>query len=127
MCLRTIEKQLMPDNRTKTGYKVFRITNRRGVHFEFDNSGNDTCGPLVRKNRWLKARQESIYYDVDHEYTTGFHIFTNKRDAKLWAKGCGSEIVYKIWYRKARILGTQYYNSRSLSVVVADEMFVPGG
>jgi hypothetical protein len=126
MCLRSIEKQSESDNRVRNGYKVFRVAQRGGLHFEFDHYGNSMYGPLIRKNRWLRARPTAIAYNIGLSYDTGFHIFTNKRDARIWMDKCNDEVIVRVSYRKARILGTQGWRENNLSVVIADEMFVPG-
>lgn len=69
MCLTTVKEIV------KKGYKVGEIINRKFVAYR---------DPMP-VNEWLTADFITLYSDEDRKpYTGGFHIFTNKRDAKRY-------------------------------------------
>src|SRR4030042_1168213 len=62
--------------------------------------------------RWMKAYAHNITayasgsaYVNCEPYKSGFHIFTQKKDAEKWAKGVNGGKVFKVKYRKATCRG----------------------
>jgi hypothetical protein len=123
MCLSSINKRKpKPEG---VGYKVFvplvhanaKITSVASVFYPIH----------YRFNRWYKARKENVQTEDSKEiYKTGFHIFLTRWEATRYA--CGRDLVRKVQYRKARLLGKQdpYVGIHAkLDCLVADEMRIP--
>ena len=129
MCLdRLAEKNVANPGRIRQGWKVFVLGGNRSWYFEcFKLPGHITA--RVPQGRWLKSSKGDELSAVS--YPNGFHIFTRKRDARLWGMDLNAEIV-KVQYKNVVACGGQStfdkdYKSVKLSVHVAQDMFVPKG
>lgn len=142
MCLSTITETYKTIYRQEchVGYKVvynFDPTKKtfRLPYFNLNGSvptyGGDTG--TLSCDMILRAEPKIVGLDkVDGWYATGFHIFTNRADAKIYTRRGGSSAsVVKVFYWGPRYLGTQnHYNPKTckyvdLKVVIADAMVVP--
>jgi len=117
MCLTTISKYLK--NTEGKGWKVF-TKNMYG--------GCITTTPRPT-NKWIhenKFRPTYFNTETEPEYGYGFHIFKNKKDAKIWKMT--KEVIKQVKYRNATVLGKQNIHRTcrivSANVIVADEIFI---
>jgi len=92
MCLEKITNWHKKDE--GEGYKV--VANRYGCYFGIFFTDR------YKKHIWNKAKCfKTKHYNITGdciEYTTGFHIFKNKEDAKCLVRGL--EIILKVKYIK---------------------------
>jgi hypothetical protein len=112
MCLDSIQRSLKATSTVKYGWKVFNKGPMGALEFEY-NSLRDTW--TVPRGKWLKAVRHKMGV-----YTTGFHVFTQRKDAVNWSYLFRQAIV-KVKIKGVRIEGRQRHGK----VLVADYMLVP--
>lgn len=123
MCLDTIDRK--SPNPVGKGYKVFRIYSGKLYPLYARTRGDY---PL---RRWIKASDQKIRH-TDYcfgisDYKPGFHIYTNKSDAKesmCLVKNKKSFCIKRVEYRKAHTSGTIYewQIGAEVKTIVAEEM-----
>jgi hypothetical protein len=115
VCLDTIDKKTR--KKVRYGYKVFDIYYDKieGTHYSFD--GCSFGNKPYELNKWYKSTDGLIYTEDDKDYETGFHIFTNKKDAKKW-QSVNCRVIFKVELKNIVASGKQ----ESLKCVVAKEM-----
>jgi len=65
-----------------------------------------TCEEYWDYGRWYSADETDLYTTYEGEkYTSGFHIFSTKAEAKSW--GSPHSVVVKVRYRGAHTIGIQ--------------------
>ena len=107
MCLDIITKEF--EDKEGEGYKVLYRHTLRTIN----------QASILRKRVWNKAKQVKISCWNGTWYMTGFHIFISLKSARKWNKMCSrSGRIFKVKYRKGRILGKQ----DGMNIIVADEM-----
>lgn len=117
MCLDTIDQRNLDEE--GFGYKVLvrpiaALDQFRGLY--------QSKGGLMIHDKWYLAFERRLNY-VDgarRPYTSGFHIFKQRRDAVKYSKYFlhnGTE-VYRVAYRHGHTLGTQ----DGMTCIVAKEM-----
>ena len=132
MCLHTVGKIRHSKG---FGWKVFQVI----------RSTNSIITPcqgnckLITIGEWIDQKDYSAYPSANfiylptpsrERYGTGFHVFKRKKDAVKYKNTlCGTIKIYKVEYRKAVAIGTQFVYNRQrereeLPVVVAQEMKV---
>jgi hypothetical protein len=113
MCLKRVDKEYYEKPKSGYGYKVYMGPGRE-LYPQFASDE----GPY-RKRKWLKAHEIVLCATDAHLYKSGFHIFTNKRNARRWLKGSVFAVIHRIKYRGGHTLGHQ--NGR---VIVASEVMI---
>jgi hypothetical protein len=99
MCLEIIDAtELEPDG---VGYKVLKLNKK--------SFSSIIYRMRWRKNKWKSAREEFVNADEGGAYLSGFHIYTNLKDANREAKGfCYPVVIVQIEYRGAHTIGKQW-------------------
>lgn len=104
MCLDTVTKTGL--DKSGFGWKVFKVVEGKIFSDIFDIF----CLHPMRPGKWHRAKRIKL-----HSYTTGFHIYTNKKGARHWYGP-----IRKVKYRKGHTLGKQDGDN----IIVADEMMI---
>lgn len=108
MCLEKIN--IRPRNLRKHGYKVFRRSSGE-LHSHLFGTGRPREVEV-----WIEDEPTGriLLAEVTHElYPHGFHVFTNKKCAKLWAGTTGFEFteIWKVEFSGVFAYGPQYLKS----------------
>jgi len=108
--------------------KIKNLKNTSGIGYKsFAKDGRMLIFPyrrgIVKLNKWLKAIPIKLPFckePLKPSYSSGFHIYCEVEDAKSELIMWREDVVRKVMYRKARILGLQ----DGKEVIVADEIKV---
>jgi len=84
MCLGTIDEKT---RKVSKGYKVYRKVGRL-----FSSISYPEYSRRLRKNRWIEDSRNTKIVGWLVLYQCGFHILTNKKQAKIWCCGSGGVI-----------------------------------
>lgn len=120
MCLDTIKEHYdTPSMVITDGWKRFS----GNTHYDTAKYGDlkFSNNPLngihsVPLDKWIKADPSFIETTDKQEYYTGFHVYTDEKEAK---SRIGT--VRRVYIRQVTVLGRQ----SNLDVVIAQEMYVP--
>jgi hypothetical protein len=127
MCLNTVDEKTRKN--VKYGYKIFEVDYNEiyGECYSVDGHIN-----FYRKsepyelNKWYKAT-DYIIGGGGNKYESGFHVFTNKKDADIWR--IWNQKIFKVEVKNIVASGAQFMNIKpsivemaALNVVVAKEM-----
>jgi len=126
MCLSKITKRMDVPTKGK-GYKVFRrypLMNGKPSK----SYGGEFMGGKYKKNVKYTATLCAISSPWQYNgYVSGFHIFTNKKDAQTWTEGHRHLLVVQVEYEDGHTVGTQELNGKNkLRVIVATKMKIIG-
>ena len=114
MCLSTVSDKKPP--KSGYGWKCFWMR---------DGKMHGICHGTFERGKWLRASKKRNHFPP--RYRLGFHIHTKRKDAATWI-GCDSPSNYpliKVKYRGAHTIGEQRTYLGYVSVIVADEIFIP--
>lgn len=138
MCLADITQRFDPPNpKERKAWKVFYVDEAGRLYGLFHNPDSTETGrvPLhrYRRERWLSASlSDTGRTGYPRDYTTGFHVFTAKRDALLYMSDRSSYDPYNdrtlilcpVLVRNVRTTGTEVLSIRVAPCLVADEMYI---
>lgn len=114
MCLDSLKGKLVQSS--GIGYKVYMKP------CNYDEPGYRLYqGPRVKIGKWLIAKTIKLNTRDFSQYISGFHIFSQLRDALRFARvkrKSGSSIIMRVKYKYAHTVGVQW-NKR---VIVANKM-----
>ena len=120
MCLDTVDKKTRTN--VEYGYKVFYIWDKKLLGEFYQADGKFHGNSVYKKRKWYKSSDTII---GKLTYSSGFHVFTNKRDAIKYIAG-NSYKVFKVKIKNIVASGTQdsYGAQIDKKVVVAKEMMI---
>ena len=127
MCLSKVTTRF---DSVQRGWKFFKVDNDGNLFFPYFGLPG-AQGFHAERGKWLTAiQQPNSLAPKERRYTTGFHIFLSREEAKLYGKSDFSSYTYKIvtvMYKMPLALGTQRCGreQRDLNCVVASQMFIP--
>ena len=121
MCLQAVKELDKPEAKG-TGYKIL-----------LEEEEEEELHPQLmwgshhyQKRKWYKAKHITIRLPINlrtkfQSYVSGFHIFTNLKDARTWKYKLCSGGIYKVEWKKQLAKGIQRLEDKG-SVVVAAQM-----
>jgi len=117
MCLHRLDPK-EETRQVKYGYKVFDKY-RGWLRSEFFPDGD-----FIEYETWMVANSGKLLQAEisEEEYWSGFHVFTNKKDAFVWAQK--GQVVKKVLVEGITCSGTQHYSGLYRKVVVCKRMKV---
>jgi hypothetical protein len=129
MCLSTVNETVEnPTDEIHTGYKVcdtfYLEDNRRRWKF-FSPPRQVSFNSGLPCNEWMedKMNLRDIPIGLDDSYPSGFHVFTNRKDAESYRKEMSGEVV-DVKYARVVARGIQLHNDKAYNVDVARKIFV---
>lgn len=119
MCLSVVTKRTPRQRAVKVAYKLVQ----ERVRYSFSGVGKRQLeggqrGDRIVPSRWRKAKETPLRADKGHSYTSGFHVFAQRKDAVRMQTG--SRLVVEVKVRGIHTVGRQWQSE----VWVAREMFV---
>ena len=126
--LNSIERRNL---RNSVGYKVFIFYKDR-LYSEYKGQWNYRpryYSAPYSINRWIKNTYKQTLYTgltVSETYTSGFHIFLLRKDAKEWAnKGLDEYnlVIRKVKFKDVTSIGFQQCNNK-LHIAVTQKMLI---
>jgi hypothetical protein len=128
MCLGFLDEKIRKN--VKYGYKVFEICNNKIYNEYYSLEGYYYCGcTKYELNNWYRSTDGIIKNYDAVGYESGFHVFTNKKDAKVWLGADNRNCkIFKVEVRNIVASGKQFIKLLNfvdeviLDVVVAKEM-----
>lgn len=113
MCLDSITENLTPTAMIQSGWKEFSGSRSDPQFWACNYKGKDDV-PL---DKWISAEKKPVAISGWRgiKYESGFHIYTDETQLKLRGN------KRRVYFRNAHTCGPQ----DSLTVVIAQEMYVP--
>lgn len=110
MCLEKVN--IRPRNLRKHGYKVFRRGNDDELHSHLFGTGRPREVEV-----WIEDEPAGYMLHAEvakEQYSYGFHVFTNKKSARLWADTTGYMFteVWKVEFSGMLAYGPQHLQSK---------------
>lgn len=120
MCLDTVREfqvKINPKEKEYVAWKIFILKKHRLRSIYFAKRKN------YIENIWYKSSNRKIHYNKFHDYySSGFHCFSNKKDAQDEQHKLlhGIAVIRKVFIRKITTTGEQGH----VKVIVAKEMYI---
>lgn len=111
MCLESVKETIKPNTLIQSGWKQFNGTRDKPTFEAYSFKGSSAV-PL---DKWITAETKDVWSNTSTKYAAGFHIFEDEKELN------NKSNKRRVYYRNVHTRG----RDRSVTVVIAREMYVP--